>query len=58
MSEQHHYGNLPSDHLWSLVEHSQAQIDMWVRRQQIILGHLALRGDIAETYPDDLSEQL
>lgn len=58
MSEQWHCENLPSDHLWGIVEHAQSQIDMWLRRQRMALGQLAVRGEIGESYPDELNGQL
>ena len=51
MSEQWHCESLPSDHLWGLVEHAQSQIEMWTRRQEIALGHLATRGEALQEYP-------
>lgn len=58
MSEHINYKDLPSDHLWGVIDHAQAQIELWTRRQQIALGHLVCRGEIGESYPDDLSGQL
>lgn len=44
--ESYNYKDLPDSHLWNLVEHAQSQIELWTRRQEIALGHLAMRGEV------------
>jgi len=51
MSEQWHPERLDDDHLWGLIEHAQSQIEMWTRRQEIAMGHLATRGVVLQEYP-------
>lgn len=51
MSENWRCEHLPSEHLWSLADHAQSQIEMWTMRRDRAIGQLADRGEVLIEYP-------
>lgn len=39
-------GRMPTDNLYSMLEHSEQMIELWAERQMEILAELALRGEV------------
>lgn len=48
MSERLNCKHLPTDKLWDMVDHAQAEIERWEEWRQMIIGQLACRGEIED----------
>jgi len=40
------FNKMPTDNLFTMLEHSEQMIELWTERQSEILAQLALRGEV------------